>query len=213
MYFKQGHSAAFMHFSLTSQWTRKPYRNRWHLIHKFAKTSTINVSFCPYQDIDRQKIIIGIIVLKMELRILQLNEDKSDKLFATNACQTLLEMYDEYYRKIGFNLPWVSYLVIRQDQVIGTCSFTGQPKDGKVEIAYWTFKEFEGQGVATFACKELISIAKSTDPKVTITAKTSPEHNASTKVLRNFGFIFTDIVQDDEIGDSWLWALKPDEKR
>jgi [ribosomal protein S5]-alanine N-acetyltransferase len=144
----------------------------------------------------------------MELRILQLNENKLDKLFDSLDCQTLLEMYDDYYPKIGFNLPWVSYLVIREDQVVGSCSFTGQPRDGKVEIAYWTFKEFEAQGIASFACKELISISQSADPKVTITAKTAPEHNASTKILENNKFIFTEIVQDEEIGDAWLWTLK-----
>ncbi len=144
----------------------------------------------------------------MELRILQLNENKSDKLFDSSDCQTLLEMYDDYYPKIGFNLPWVSYLVIRHDQVVGSCSFTGQPIDGKVEIAYWTFKKFEGQGIASFACKELISISQNADPKVTITAKTAPEYNASTKILERNKFIFTEIVQDEEIGDAWLWSLK-----
>jgi ribosomal-protein-alanine N-acetyltransferase len=93
---------------------------------------------------------------------------------------------------------------------VGTCGFTGQPKDGKVEIAYWTFKEFEGQGVASFACNELISMSKITDPTITITAKTAPEHNASTKILQNNGFEFSEIVQDDEIGDAWLWTLNAD---
>jgi RimJ/RimL family protein N-acetyltransferase len=144
----------------------------------------------------------------MELRILQLNENESDQLFESLECQKLLNIYKEYYPKIGFNLPWVSYLVIRQNQVVGSCGFTGQPKDGKVEIAYWTFKEFEGQGVASFACKELISIAMSKDPSVIITAKTEPIHNASTKILENNLFEFTDIVQDEEIGDAWLWTLK-----
>jgi [ribosomal protein S5]-alanine N-acetyltransferase len=149
----------------------------------------------------------------MELRILQLNEDKSDKLFATPDCQSLLAIYEEYYPKIGFHLPWVAYLIIQQDKVMGCCSFTGQPTDGKVEIAYYTFKEYEGQGVATFACKELLAISKSTDSTIIITAKTSPEHNASTKILEKTGFVFTGIVQDHEIGDAWLWTLKPNEER
>jgi RimJ/RimL family protein N-acetyltransferase len=144
----------------------------------------------------------------MELRILKLKEDNTDKIFESTDCQILLEMYENYYRQIGFNLPWVAYLVVRQNQVVGSCSFTGQPKDGKVEIAYWTFKEFEGQGIASFACKELISISQNADPKVTITAKTAPEHNASTKILENNGFTFKEIVQDEEIGDAWLWTLK-----
>ncbi len=145
----------------------------------------------------------------MELRILQQKEDKTDLLFESADCQTLLQMYEDYYPQIGFHLPWVAYLVVKQNRVVGSCSFTGQPKEGKVEIAYWTFKEFEGQGIASFACKQLIEIAQNADPKVTITAKTAPEHNASTKILENNKFIFTEIVQDEEIGDAWLWTLKP----
>jgi len=95
-----------------------------------------------------------------------LHEDKTDKMFKSADCQTLLEIYDNYYLKIGFNLPWVAYLVVRQNQVVSSCSFTGKPVDGKVEIAYWTFKEFEGQGIASFACKELISICQSADQKL-----------------------------------------------
>lgn len=148
----------------------------------------------------------------MELRILQQNVDITDNLFESEDCQSLLKMYEDYYPKIGFNLPWVTYLVVRQNQVVGSCGFTGQPIDGKVEIAYWTFKEFEGQGIASFACKELISISKSADPKITITAKTAPEKNVSTKILEKNNFAFTEIVQDDEIGDAWLWTLKPEEK-
>ncbi|MFA7380328.1 MAG: GNAT family N-acetyltransferase [Bacteroidia bacterium] len=148
----------------------------------------------------------------MRLRILQQQEDKTAHLFESADCQTLLQMYEEYYPQIGFHLPWVAYLVVRESQVVGSCSFIGQPHEGKVEIAYWTFKEFEGQGIASFACKELLKIAQNADPKVTITAKTAPEHNPSTRILENNKFIFTEIVQDDEIGDAWLWTLKPKEK-
>ena len=144
----------------------------------------------------------------MKLRILNLAENKADKLFKSNDCQTLLKMYDDYYPKIGFNLPWVAYLILQQNQVVGLGSFKGQPKDGKVEIAYWTFSESEGQGIASFACKELIKISQNDDPKVIITATTAAEHNASTKILKNNKFIFTEIVQDEEIGDAWLWTLK-----
>lgn len=70
-------------------------------------------------------------------------------------------MYDDFYAKIGFNIPWVGYFVVRENQIVGSCGFVGQPKDGKVEIAYWTFKEFEGQGIASLACKELVKIAES----------------------------------------------------
>jgi [ribosomal protein S5]-alanine N-acetyltransferase len=145
----------------------------------------------------------------MEFRKLNITEDKNDALFASAECQTLLGIYDEYYPNFGYNLPWVAYLILKENQVAGTCSFLGQPKEGKVEIAYWTFQAFEGQGVASFACKELVSLAQRTDRSVVITAKTAPEHNASTKILQHNGFIFTQIVQDEEIGDAWLWELSP----
>jgi len=144
----------------------------------------------------------------MELKAIDLNVDKSKEIYASTDCQHLINSMNEYYPKIGFNKPWVGYFAFNNNQIVGTGGFTGQPKEGKVEIAYWTFKEFEGQGIASFVCEQLITIAKVTDPTIIITAKTAPEHNASTKILENNGFIFIEIVQDEEIGDAWLWTLQ-----
>jgi RimJ/RimL family protein N-acetyltransferase len=119
----------------------------------------------------------------MKLIPITQQEDKTNELYASADCQTLLAMYDDFYPKIGYNFPWVGYFIVRQDKIGGSCSFVGQPIDGKVELSYWTFKEFEGQGIASFACKELVKIAKQADPSLTITAKTAPEKNASTKIL------------------------------
>lgn len=143
----------------------------------------------------------------MELKPIILNVDKSNEMYSSSNCQILLKTYDEYYKKIGYNLPWVGYFVIREEQIVGSCGFTGQPKEGKIEIAYWTFKEYEGQGISSFSCKELVLISNQSDPAIIITAKTAPEQNASTKILQNNGFTFTGIVQDDDIGDAWLWTL------
>jgi [ribosomal protein S5]-alanine N-acetyltransferase len=148
----------------------------------------------------------------MKLRIINLNEDGTNPIYDPADCQQLIKVYKDYYQKIGFNIPWVGYFVVRENEIVGSCSFTGQPKDGKVEIAYWTFKAFEGQGIASFSCKELVAITKQVDPTVIITAKTAPEHNASTKILQQNGFIFTEIVQDEEIGNAWLWMLETEEK-
>jgi [ribosomal protein S5]-alanine N-acetyltransferase len=144
----------------------------------------------------------------MELRIISQQEEKASEMFASEDCQQLLSMYEGFYPEIDFDIPWVGYFVIRENEVVGSCGFIGKPRDGQVEIAYWTFKEFEGQGVASFACKELVSIADKNDPTLTITAKTAPEKNASTKILENNGFVFDCIVQDEEIGDAWLWKLR-----
>lgn len=143
----------------------------------------------------------------MELKPIQLDEDKSSEIYASSDCQTVLKMYEDFYPKVGFNPPWVGYFVVRNNQIVGLCSFIGKPDDGRVEISYWTFSEFEGQGIASFSCEELISIARNADPKVTITAKTQPEHNASTRILEKKGLQFSEVVQDEEIGDAWLWIL------
>ena len=143
----------------------------------------------------------------MELRIIERHIDKSNGLYSSDDCQMLLQSYDDYYQTIGFNKPWVGYFVVRQNQIVGSCGFTGKPQDGKVEIAYWTFKEFEGQGIASFSCQELVSISRKTNPTVIITAKTAPEYNASTKILQKNGFQYAEVVQDHEIGDAWLWTL------
>ncbi len=144
----------------------------------------------------------------MKLRAIGLKEDKSEAVFASENCQQLLSIYEDYYPKTGYVLPWVGYFIIREDKIVGSCGFVGQPKDGKVELAYWTFPEFEKQGIASFACKELVSIAIRTDRSLKITAKTAPEHNASTKILEKNNFVFSEIVQDEEIGDAWLWEHK-----
>ncbi|MBX7062019.1 MAG: GNAT family N-acetyltransferase [Pyrinomonadaceae bacterium] len=142
----------------------------------------------------------------MELKIIEQDEDKAKDAFDSADCQLLLEMYEGFYPQIGFHPPWVGYFVVRGGRIVGSCGFAGQPQDGRVEVAYWTFKEFEGLGVASFACKELTSIAYRTDPSLTVTAKTAPEKNASTSILEKNGFAVEGIVQDHEIGDAWLWV-------
>lgn len=141
----------------------------------------------------------------MKLQLLNIQDDFSDPKFKTDEFIQLLEIYKSYYSQKGFYPPWVAYLVMDDEKVLGTCSFTEKPNNGIVEIAYWTFKQFEGQGVASFACKALLDIADKSDHSVQVTAKTAPEHNASTKILEKNGFIFSEVVQDDDIGDAWLW--------
>ena len=144
----------------------------------------------------------------MDLKPIELNVDKSEDIYSSENCQMLLNVYNDYYQIIGYNFPWVGYFVIKENQIVGSCGFKGGPKDGKVEIAYWTFGEYENQGISSFSCKELIRIALESDPTIIVTATTAPENNASTKILQNNGFVFTEVVQDHEIGDAWLWILK-----
>jgi len=139
----------------------------------------------------------------MELKPIELNIDRSQEMYSSTNCQLVIDAMIESYTRNGFNKPWVGYFACKNNQVAGTGGFVEKPTNGKVEIAYWTFEEFEGQGVASFICNQLIKISKSTDTTIIITAKTAPEHNASTKILQKNGFAFNEIIKDEEIGDAW----------
>jgi ribosomal-protein-alanine N-acetyltransferase len=144
----------------------------------------------------------------MRLEPIRIDEDKTKKIYDNPDCQEIFKSYPEYYYKVGYHPPWIGYFVMRNEKVVGVCGFTGHPKNGRVEIAYGTFKEFEGQGIASFSCRILVILAQSADPKLVITAKTAPEHNASTTILKRNGFVFTGIVQDEDFGDAWEWVYR-----
>ena len=141
----------------------------------------------------------------MQLSPIPLEPDSSNPMYQNENCQALITIYDEYYPKNGYQPPWTGYFIVKDNEVVGSCGFTKAPVDGVVEIAYWTFPENEGQGIGTFACGELIRLATETDPTVKITAKTAPDENASVSILKKYQFSNTGIVQDDEIGDAWMW--------
>ncbi len=86
-----------------------------------------------------------------------IDEDKTKEIYANPDCRELFKSYPDYYYKTGYHPPWIGYMVISENKVVGVGGFTGQPKDGKVEIAYGTFKEYEGQGIASFSCKQVFS--------------------------------------------------------
>ena len=94
---------------------------------------------------------------------------------------------DMYARK-GYSPPWIGYLAILNESCEGTCAFKNRPVRNRVEIAYFTFPGFEGQGVATGMARKLTEIAFREVPGIRVTAQTLPEDSASTAVLRKTGF-------------------------
>ncbi|MEZ4937275.1 MAG: GNAT family N-acetyltransferase [Crocinitomicaceae bacterium] len=142
------------------------------------------------------------------LKAIQLKTERHLPVYSTEDCQNLIDAYEDFYPKFGFTPPWIGYFIFRADQIVGSASFVGPPKEGVVEIAYWTFKDYEKQGVASFACKELVMIAHRENPNIRVTAKTAPEPNASTRILEKSGFVFSNTVQDEEIGNAWMWIFE-----
>ena len=89
---------------------------------------------------------------------------------ATDAIAATARLYEGK----GFNRPWIGYLAYEEGMCVGTCAFKGQPQDGCVEIAYYTFPPHEGQGVASRMAAELIGIAARANPSGATLEGSSP---------------------------------------
>ena len=115
----------------------------------------------------------------------------------------------QLYARRGYVEPWVGYLAIEGGNCVGGCGFTAPPAGGVVEIAYFTYPDFEGRGFATRMAQGLISIAQASDPSVRVIAHTLTEENASNHILKKLGFAFTGTVDHPEDGKTWEWNYEP----
>ncbi|MDZ4754497.1 MAG: GNAT family N-acetyltransferase [Phycisphaerae bacterium] len=113
--------------------------------------------------------------------------------------------YAELYETGAFVPPWIGYFAVSDALCVGTCGFKTPPVDHRVEIAYFTFPEHEGRGIATQMAKALIALARAADPTLVVAAQTLPEENASAAILRRLGFAMVGIAHDDEAGPVWEW--------
>lgn len=106
---------------------------------------------------------------------------------------------------------WGGYLAVDDESglVVGSCAFKAPPtEDGTVEIAYYTFGPYEGQGYAKAMARALVSLARSSPRVHRVLAHTLPESNPSTSVLRSVGMRFVNEVHDPEDGPVWRWQLE-----
>lgn len=84
------------------------------------------------------------------------------------AARDVLGQTAALYLTVGFQQPWIGYLALLGGRIVGTCAFKSAPAGGRVEIAYFTFPEFERRGVATSMVRELVAIARANDPTLTV---------------------------------------------
>ena len=116
----------------------------------------------------------------------------------------------KFMTSVGGDPKWFGYLTIDNNtkQVVGTCAFKGAPsKEKTVEIAYFTFPEFEGKGYATAMASMLVQTAQSSPDVDSVIAHTLPEPNASTRILQKVGMKFSGEVMDPEDGRVWRWSM------
>ena len=141
------------------------------------------------------------------LPIKQTTEENID--FINNpACTETLNMCIEFYKKVGFDPPWICYYAEENGELIGNAAFKGKPINNTVEIAYGTMEHHRQKGVGTRICKQLIELSLATDPSVRITARTLPEKNYSTRILEKNSFILLGFVTDPEDGEVWEWEYQ-----
>jgi RimJ/RimL family protein N-acetyltransferase len=109
------------------------------------------------------------------------------------------------YESAGFAEPWICYVAVLNSRLVGTCGFKAAPSQGRVEIAYFTFPEYEGKGIATQMARQLVSIARNADADVIVAAQTLPGRNASHRVLEKLGFTCVGQLEHPEDGIVLEW--------
>ena len=147
--------------------------------------------------------------MKPDLRLVAILEagETAEPLTLPPGVASILPATADLYRSSGFEPPWIGYIAVNEGRAVGTCAFKCAPEEGRVEIAYFTFPEFEGRGFATAMAVQLIALARAEQPYVVVAAQTLPERNASNRILERLGFVQAGTAQDEDAGEVWEWRL------
>lgn len=121
------------------------------------------------------------------------------------------------YERTGAAAPWTCYLATEPGpagaRAVGSCGFKDAPRDGIVEIAYFTFPGHEGRGVARAMAAALLAIAEREPQVAEVRAHTLPEAPASIRILTSLGFRREGLVQDPEDGEVVRWTRELGRRR
>jgi RimJ/RimL family protein N-acetyltransferase len=122
-----------------------------------------------------------------------------------DACAAQADLYEQ----TDAEAPWVGYLAydIDSNEIVGICAFKDNPEDGMVEIAFYTFPDYEGRGWGRKMAAALIDIAWASGEVDTIFAHTEAEENASVHIVKKLGFTLVGPMDYPE-GIVWQWELR-----
>lgn len=141
----------------------------------------------------------------MELIPVKETLEENAEFISNPVCQESIVMTVDFYKRVGFIPPWIGYYAQQDGNLVAAAGFKGAPINGTIEIAYGTFEPYQNKGIGTEVCRQLVELSLKTDPTVIITARTLPEENFSTKILKKNNFIFVGTVIDPEDGEVWEW--------
>jgi RimJ/RimL family protein N-acetyltransferase len=98
-----------------------------------------------------------------------------------------------------------SWMIVRDGEVAGLCSYKRPPAEGRVEIGYSTAPQRRGTGIATAAVAAVAQIANA-DPAIqALIAQTAIDNLASQRVLEKNGFVRTGQHIDAADGAVITW--------
>ena len=146
----------------------------------------------------------------MELIPIKEHLSENETFLSHPDCKESVDMCVDFYKKVGFNPPWICYYVKLDDHFVAAAGFKGPPVNNKVEIAYGTFPAHQQKGVGTRIAELLVQTALKTDPSVRVTAQTLKEENYSVKILRKNNFKLIGTAIDEDEGEVWEWEYLPD---
>ncbi|HWD89421.1 MAG TPA: GNAT family protein [Mucilaginibacter sp.] len=133
---------------------------------------------------------------------------ENEKFLAHPECSKNVGMCVDFYKKIGFNPPWICYYAELDGEYVGGFAFKGKPVNNRVELAYVVFPDHQNKGIGSRGAKELVKLAEETAPGVIVTARTLPEENYSVRLLRKNNFKWLGVVEDPEDGTLWEWEYQ-----
>jgi ribosomal-protein-alanine N-acetyltransferase len=123
-------------------------------------------------------------------------------------CSKNVGMCVDFYKKIGFNPPWICYYAELDGELVGGFAFKGKPVNNRVEIAYVVFDAYQNKGIGSRGANALVRLAAETDPGIIVTARTLPEENYSVRLLRKNNFKWLGVIEDEEDGTLWDWEYQ-----
>jgi RimJ/RimL family protein N-acetyltransferase len=102
-----------------------------------------------------------------------------------------------------------TWMIVRDGEVVGLCSYKRPPADGRVEIGYGIALRRRGAGLATAAVAIIAQIASADHAIESLTAETARDNLASQRVLEKNGFIRTGHRIDTGDGEviGWIKSL------
>ncbi|HEY1067579.1 MAG TPA: GNAT family N-acetyltransferase, partial [Pirellulales bacterium] len=105
--------------------------------------------------------------------------------------------------------PWIGYLAERNGEIVGACGFKGPPRNGRVEISYYAFPDYEREGVGAAMALLLVMVAATKDPSLTVAARTPVGVQESSGLLKKLGFAFHGHAETLEDGKMLEWRRAP----